>query len=148
MFATDKKNYIQRFLNRLNVFYFKFSWAEWTFKSDIGYGVTHIHSCLRQGSFFYGSHFSSCLPLRKMILGSLFLKTNQIILQLGKVVIILRRKMTPGHYSTGVIIFLYTGAMNPNVNNTAYWKCNSGNKIANKIQLTAILYYWVLTLTQ
>jgi hypothetical protein len=37
----------------------------------------------------------------------IFLQNKPIILQLG--VIILRRKMTPGHYSTGVIILHYTG---------------------------------------
>lgn len=38
----------------------------------------------------------------------LFSSKNRIILQLG--FIILRRKMSPGHYSVGVIILLYTGS--------------------------------------
>lgn len=33
-----------------------------TFKVKyLGYGVTHIYSCLGHGSFFYGGYFSSCL---------------------------------------------------------------------------------------
>ena len=62
---------------------------------------------LRQGSFFYGGHFSSCLTSRKMTPGSFYFKINQFFFSWG--VISLCRKMTPGHYSAGVIILLYTG---------------------------------------
>lgn len=37
-----------------------------TFKVKyLGYGVTHIYSCLGHGSFFYGGYFSSCLTWKK-----------------------------------------------------------------------------------
>jgi hypothetical protein len=39
--------------------------------------------------------------------GSFFFKISQLFYSKG--VIILRRKMTPGHYSTGVISLHYTG---------------------------------------
>ena len=61
---------------------------------------------LRQGSLLYGGHFSSCITSRKLTPGSFFLKNNQFFFSWG--VISLRWEMTPGQYSAGVIILLYT----------------------------------------
>ena len=62
---------------------------------------------LRQGSLFYGGHLSSCITSRKLTPWSYFYKYNQFFFSWG--VISLRRKMTHGHYSAGVIILLYSG---------------------------------------
>ena len=54
-------------------------------------------------------HFSTgvIITSRKLPRGSFLLKNNQFFFSWG--VILLRRKMTPGHYSAEVIILLYTG---------------------------------------
>lgn len=61
MYATDTKKTIYSD-------FFKSEQTEnlSTFKVKyLGYGVTHIYSCLGHGSFFYGGYFSSCLTWKK-----------------------------------------------------------------------------------
>lgn len=72
MYATDTKKTIYSDFFKSWVFLTSKSVEQTenlsTFKVKyLGYGVTHIYSCLGHGSFFYGGYFSSCLTWKKNI---------------------------------------------------------------------------------
>lgn len=102
MYATDTKKTIYRDFFKSWVFLTSKSVEQTenliTFKVKyLGYGVTHIYSCLGHGSFFYGGYFSSCLTWKKHTLVKKKNSTSEESLFIVEIwpppVIILRRPL-------------------------------------------------------
>ena len=60
-----------------------------TYRIELHFFNNSILLFLRQGSFFYGGHFSSCITRRKLTPGSFFFKINKFFFSWG--VIFLRK---------------------------------------------------------